>query len=81
MAARSAAVTWATRIGEPSMCVKAGAPGRGGGWVALMSVNKMIGHVRGSGVGASCTILRSTEEAVRGAYYGPGLQLPTEREA
>ena len=26
-------------------------------------------------------ILRSTEEAVRGAYYGPGLQLPTEREA
>ena len=28
-----------------------------------------------------CIILRSTEEAVRGAYYGPGLQLPTEREA
>ena len=27
------------------------------------------------------TILRSTEEAVRGGYYGPGLQLPTEREA
>ena len=26
-------------------------------------------------------ILRSTEEAVQGAYYGPGLQLPTEREA
>ena len=30
---------------------------------------------------ALCNILRSTEEAVRGAYYGPGLQLPTEREA
>ena len=27
------------------------------------------------------TILRSTEEAVQGGYYGPGLQLPTEREA
>ena len=26
-------------------------------------------------------ILRSTEEAVRGGYYGPGLQLPTERGA
>ena len=27
------------------------------------------------------TILRSTEEAVRGGYYGPGPQLQTEREA
>ena len=26
-------------------------------------------------------ILRSTEEAVRGGYYGLGLQLPTERVA
>ena len=26
-------------------------------------------------------ILRSTEEAVLSGYYGPGLQLPTEREA
>ena len=31
--------------------------------------------------GESYTILRSTEEAVRGVYYGLGLQLPTEREA
>ena len=28
---------------------------------------------------SSIIILRSTEEAVRGGHYGPGLELPTER--
>ena len=38
------------------------------------------GKVQRTG-GLAGIILRSTEEAVRGGYYGPCLQLPTEREA
>ena len=43
--------------------------------------NRPIIGVGRRGIDQVDTILRSTEEAVRGAYYGPGLQLPTEREA